>query len=255
MAMKKIVVLFLVVIGLGSYAEAQVIDRRTAPRRTRAHGIWMHPNYHRVPTLSVGFEFAIPQNEFSNNFEGLPVGVGGQFLTNAGRRSPFEFGMGFSWLSRGSSKEDVWLVDVIDLNGNEIYTRATMAVNSNIYTYNAIMRFKPMLGRVQPYIDGLAGVRNFSTSTIIRYEDRTRDHDKERQTRDFALTYGFAAGVKVRVTPSLMVEGRFSNLYGTQVSYVDRSTLQITDEGRISFDKKSSRTDMHIVHLGVCFEF
>jgi len=253
--MKKIVLMFLVILGFSAYAEAQVNNRQTVPRRTRAQSVWMHPNFHRVPTLSVGFEFAIPQNEFADNFEGLPVGVGGQFLTNAGRRSPFEFGMGFSWLSRGSAKEDVWLLDVIDLNGNEIYTRGTLAVNSNIYTYNAIARFKPLLGKVQPYVDGLAGVRNFSTSTIIRYEDRTRDPDKQRQTRDFAMTYGFAAGVKVRVTPSLMVEGRFSNLFGTQVSYVDRSTLDIGDNGEIRYEKRSSRTDMHIIHLGVCFEF
>ncbi len=249
-------ILFIIsLLGVVEIAEAQ-LNGPAAPRRTRNFGnMWMHPNYHRVPTLSVGFEFAFPQNEFDRNFEGVPVGVGGQFLSNAGRRSPFEFGMGFSWLSRGSQKEDVWVFRGVDLNNNEIYDRARMSVNSNIYTYNAIARFKPLLGRVQPYIDGLAGVRNFSTSTVIRPEDKSTDPLRERQTRDFALTYGYAAGVKVRVTPALMVEGRFSNLYGTQVSYVDRSTLEIDQEGKITYEKISSRTDMFIIHLGVCFEF
>lgn len=253
--MKKFTLLLALLLGFSAFLEAQV-NPNTAPRRARnPGGFWMHPNYHRVPTLSVGFEFAFPQNEFSQNFEGMPIGIGGQFLTNAGRRSPFEFGMGFSWLSRGSAREDVFILEGQDINGQNIFSRGSMSVNSNIYTYNGIMRFKPLLGMVQPYIDGLVGVRNFSTSTVVRPEDATAETMRERQTRDFALTYGYAAGLKVRVTPALMVEGRFSNLFGTQVSYVDRTSLEIDPDGNISYEKISSRTDMFIVHLGVCFEF
>lgn len=253
--MKKFTLLFAVLLGFSAYIEAQV-NPNTAPRRTRnPGGFWMHPNYHRVPTLSVGFEFAFPQNEFSDNFDGMPIGIGGQFLTNAGRRSPFEFGMGFSWLSRGSAREDVFIYEGEDINGQEIFSRGTMSVNSNIYTYNGIVRFKPLLGMVQPYIDGLVGVRNFSTSTVVRPDDASLETMRERQTRDFALTYGYAAGIKVRVTPALMVEGRFSNLFGTQVSYVDRNSLEIDIEGNVTFDEVASRTDMYIIHLGVCFEF
>lgn len=250
--MKK---LFLLSFALFSFvwADAQVAPQNVN-RNAQRGNIWMHPRYFRVPTLSVGFEFAFPQNEFNDNFAGVPVGVGGQFLTNNGTRSPFEFGLGFSWLSRGSSTEPVWLLEGVDINGNEIYTRADLSINSNIYTYNGIVRFKPLLGRVQPYVDGLAGVRNFSTVSVIRPEDGS-DPTRQRQTRDFAFTYGYAAGVKVRVIPNMLVEGRFSNLYGTQVSFVDRETLKLGNNNEIDYEEKSSRTDMFIVHLGVCFEF
>lgn len=254
--MRKTVAILVAILAIGTVAEAQIAAGNTAPRRTRNYGnMWMHPNYHRAPTLSIGFEFAFPQNEFDRNFEGVPVGIGAQFLSNAGRRTPFEFGMGFSWLSRGSAREDVWIYEGLDINNEAIYSRGRMSVNSNIYTYNGIARFKPLLGRVQPYVDGLVGVRNFSTTTVIKPEDNSADPLRERQTRDFALTYGYSAGVKVRLTQALMVEGRFSNLYGTQVSYVDRNTLEIDDDGIITYEKVSSRTDMFIIHLGVCFEF
>jgi len=250
--MKKALLLLFALFNF-TLANAQVAPQNIN-RNAQRGSIWMHPRYFRAPTLSVGFEFAFPQNEFDNNFTGVPVGVGGQFLTNNGTRSPFEFGLGFSWLSRGSSTESVWLLEGRDINGNEIFSRADLSVNSNIYTYNGIVRFKPLLGRVQPYIDGLAGVRNFSTVTVIKPEDGG-DPTRQRQTRDFAFTYGYAAGVKVRVIPNMMVEGRFSNLYGTQVSFVDRETLAIGSNNEVTYDKKSSRTDMFIVHLGVCFEF
>lgn len=250
--MKKALLLLFALFNF-ALANAQVAPRN-ANRNAQRGSIWMHPRYFRAPTISVGFEFAFPQNEFDNNFTGVPIGVGGQFLTNNGTRSPFEFGVGFSWLSRGSSTESVWLLEGRDINGNEIFSRADLSINSNIYTYNGIVRFKPLLGRVQPYIDGLAGVRNFSTVSVIKPEDGG-DPARQRQTRDFAFTYGYAAGVKVRIIPNMMVEGRFSNLYGTQVSFVDRETLAIGSNNDVIYDKKSSRTDMFIVHLGVCFEF
>lgn len=252
--MKKISLLLLLISAFGFLAEAQVQQ----PRRTNTRGgqtIWMHPNHFRRPTLSMGLEVAAPINQFADNFDGVPVGLGAQFLTNASRRSPFEFGLGFSWLSQGSSKKDIWIYEGVDIDGVAVFSRGTIAVNSNIYTYNGIVRFKPLLGVVQPYIDGLAGMRNFSTSTVVQSNEDGSEREKDRATRDFALTYGWAAGVKVRVTPTLMVEGRFSNLYGTAVSFVDRNTLDISDEGEITFEETSTRTDMYIFHVGVCFEF
>lgn len=250
--MKQLLLTFLLLFGFGLFADAQTMQ---PPRNQRWGNAWTHPNYHRAPTLSIGFEIAAPRNEFDRNFDGVPVGFGAQFLTNSGRRSPFELGVGFSWLSRGSAKEDVFIYEGLNIDNEEVFSKARMSVNSNIYTYNGIARFKPLLGKVQPYVDGLVGVRNFSTTTIIRPDDNTADPIKERQTRDFALTYGWAAGVKVRLTQSLMVEGRFSNLFGTQVQYVDRNTIEVDQTGAVNFETKSSRTDMHIYHLGVCFEF
>ena len=252
--MKKAFLLLFALLSVG-LASAQVAPQN-ANRNAQRGSIWMHPRYFRAPTLSIGFEFAFPQNEFDNNFTGVPVGIGGQFLTNNGTRSPFEFGVGFSWLSRGSSTESVFLLEGVDINGDAIFSRADLSINSNIYTYNGIVRFKPLLGRVQPYIDGLAGVRNFSTTSVIKREDGG-EPTRERETRNFAFTYGYAAGVKVRIIPNMMVEGRFSNLYGTQVSFVDRETIAIdsNNNNEVTFQEKSSRTDMFIAHLGVCFEF
>lgn len=102
---------------------------------------------------------------------------------------------------------------------------------------------------------GLAGMRNFSTSTVVQSNEDGSEREKDRATRDFVLTYGWAAVVNVRVTPTRMVEGRFDNLCETAVSFVDRNTLDISDEGEITFEETSIRTDMYIFHVGVYFEF
>lgn len=208
----------------------------------------------RTPSLSVGLDFADPQNQFASAFDGTPVGVGVQFLDNIGR-SPFEAGVGFSWLSRGSISEEVWIYEGNDVDGDDIYIRGDMDVNSNIYTYTGIGRVKPFNGIVQPYGDVIAGVRHFSTVTIIEPEEGDADPIRDRQHGDFTYTYGWAAGLKIQVNQSLMVEGRFSNMYGGAIDFVDRESIEIGDEGQLSFDNISSKTDLYQFQLGVSFNF
>lgn len=211
-------------------------------------------NNRRVPSISFGLEVATPQNQFNNNFDGTPVGFSGQFLSNLGR-SPFELGFGFSWLSRGTVSEEIWIYEGVDAEGDEVFGRGEVDVNSNIYTYTGVARLKPFAGAIQPYGDVIAGVRNFSTVTVITPDDSEEIETRERQHGDFTYTYGWAAGLKVRVTPVLFVEGRFSSLYGGPIDFVDRESIQIGEEGGITFDNVSSRTDMHIIEAGISFEF
>lgn len=208
----------------------------------------------RVPSLSFGLEVATPQNQFDNNFDGTPVGFSGQFMSNLGR-SPFELGFGFSWLSRGSVSEDIWIYEGTDLDGDDVFSRGDIDVNSNIYTYTGVARLKPFAGAIQPYGDVILGVRNFSTVTLISTDDTDGAETRERQHGDFTYTYGWGAGLKVRITPVLFVEGRFSNLYGGPIDFVDRESIQIGEEGELNFENVSSRTDMQIIEAGISFEF
>lgn len=211
-------------------------------------------NNRRVPSISLGLEVATPQNQFNNNFDGTPVGFSGQFMSNLGQ-SPFELGFGFSWLSRGTVSEDIWIYEGVDDFGDEVFDRGEVDVNSNIYTYTGVARLKPFAGAIQPYGDVIAGVRNFSTVTVITPDNTEEVETRERQHGDFTYTYGWAAGLKVRVASELFVEGRFSSLYGGSIDFVDRESIQIGEDGGIIFDNVSSRTDMHIIEVGFSFEF
>ncbi|MCH2198476.1 MAG: hypothetical protein MK081_06815 [Flavobacteriales bacterium] len=208
----------------------------------------------RTPSLSFGVIVGQPEGQFAANFDGTPAGIGGQFLANMGR-SPFEVGAGFNWMSRGSSNEDVWIEVGEDVEGDMIFQEAEMEINSNIYTYYSIGRFKPFAGRIQPYGDVIGGFRNFSTVTVIQPDDEQSEEIRDSYHNDITVVYGWAAGLKIRLTQNILVEGRFSKLQGGSVEFVDRETLQVNDDGDISFDRISSRTDMMNFQLGVSFEF
>lgn len=208
----------------------------------------------RVPSISFGLDVGEPRGQFAQNFDGVPVGIGGQFLSNI-RRSPIEAGFGFSWMSRGSMNEDVWIYQGVDVDGDDVFSQGEVSVNSNIYTYNGVLRLKPFAGAIQPYGDLIVGIRNFSTVSIIRPDEDDGPETRDRQHRDFTYTYGWAAGLKVRLTPVMYVEGRFSNLYGGAVDFIDRETIEVGDEGIIGYDFLSSRTDMFIYQLGISFQF
>lgn len=215
---------------------------------------WQNPNRRRVPSLTVGFDVASPTGQFRDRFDGTPVGIGGQFFSNLGR-SPIELGFGFSWLSRGTMNEDIWIYEGTDIDGDEVFSEGRMSINSNIYTYNGAVRLKPFAGRIQPYGDLLAGVRNFSTVTVVRPDESDDAETRDRQHRDFTYTYGWAAGLKVRVTPILFVEARFANLYGGGVDFIDRETIIVSEEGILDYELSNSRTDMQIFQVGISFEF
>ena len=130
-----------------------------------------------------------------------------------------------------------------------------MNVNSNIYTGAGIVRLRPFTGRIQPYAEFSAGGRSFSTVSIITIDDTEEQETRDNQHRDFALTYGWGAGIRVKLTSTIGIEGRFINMSGTGVELVDRETIQVDPDGRIDFDRLTTRTDMWSLQLGISFGF
>jgi opacity protein-like surface antigen len=208
----------------------------------------------RTPSLSFGLQVAQPRNEFSDSFEGYPVGIAAQFMSNL-RRSPFELGFGFSWMNQGEKNQDIYIFQGVDAVGDDVFEKGSISVRNNIYTYTGSARFKPFAGAVQPYGELIAGIQNFSTRNIISSDDNSASDIKERAHRDFALTYGWAAGLKVRLTQNIQVEGRFSNMLGGNIDFVDQNSIVINDVGDLEFSRISSKTDMWLFQAGISLEF
>lgn len=208
-------------------------------------------NIRSTGTASFGLEIATPMNQFRTNFDGIPVGISGQIL---GRKGfvPIEYGIGFSWLSRGTMNNDVTVFEGTDFEGDDVYSSGNMAVNSNIYSGMGIIRLRPFTGKIQPYAELTAGGRGFSTVTIISV-DEVEDEIRERQSNDFAFTYGWGAGMRINLNEFIAVEGRFSKTNGTSVNFVDRESIEVDGDGNLSFDRIGSRTDMWSLQFGVSF--
>ncbi|MGB1031699.1 MAG: hypothetical protein ACPGWM_03745 [Flavobacteriales bacterium] len=136
--MKIVTSLLLLLLSTGLFA--QVNNNRQNPNNNRNRTTTL-----RTPSLSLGIVVMEPRGAFENNYPGVPAGLSGQFLINMGN-APIDFGAGFAWYSRGGTKSDIDIYEGTDLDGDDYYVEGTIDVNSNIYSYDAIARFRPFNG-------------------------------------------------------------------------------------------------------------
>ena len=203
----------------------------------------------RPMTLSLNGHMGHPMGEFDQAWGKEFVGLGGNFSTPF-KRLPFEGGAQFDWSHMGGEHATVPV--------NEEFLDATegdLQVNSNIYGFHALMRFKPFTGKVAPYIDGLAGWRTFTTRTKLQVDGVEGPLTNERNSSDAALSYGWAAGMMVTLGKTFYVEGRYERLQGEEVTYVDPASITIDSEGVVNFGTRTTNTDVYQIKLGVGFRF
>ncbi len=210
----------------------------------------------RGPSLSLGFQIVQPNGDFKNYYNGNPVGIGGAFLLNGGR-SPFAFGIGYSWQSMGKADESIRIREGENINGDPVYGSGQMAVSSSIHSYHTMARFNPLAGKVQPYVDAIAGFKSFTTKTTITADNGGYSEvvSEDRAARDVAVSYGWAAGLKLEVVSGIMVEARVEGLIGGQTTFIDPESILIDKEGNMDFDNIESKTNSTVFQLGISFEF
>lgn len=207
----------------------------------------------RLPQLSFGAIGMDPQGAFDTNYSGTPLGLGAQLSIPMGN-SPLDLVGGFAWYSRGGSKEDIAIFQGKDADGDDFFTEGEISVNSNIYAYDAIIRFRPFNGRIQPYGDLIGGFQTYSTKSVIRTLDGSNDDETDNAHRDFSANFGWGAGVKVRLSQSIALEARFTSIQGSAVKFVDKESVRIDDVGNVQFENIRSTTDHYTFQAGVSFQ-
>jgi opacity protein-like surface antigen len=210
----------------------------------------------RAPSLSIGFQVADPQGEYAQHYRGHPVGLGVTFMANMGR-SPFEIGGDFAWRAMGSRKQDIAISEGFDIEGDEIFSDGSMRVASNIYTYHGVARFKPFAGAIQPFGDVMAGLKTFATKTTIEednggYSEVVRT---DRNHRDFALSYGWAAGLKIKLSEYITLESKFQHLRGGDTTFIDPETVEIDPDGLLQYEERASKSSVMLYQIGISIEF
>lgn len=203
----------------------------------------------RPVTIGGGLEVAIPRGEFNDSWGQQMLGLSAN-LTVPMRRLPFDIGGDFSWARMGRETNTVPV--------NEEFldaTTGTMEVVSNVHGYHALARLKPFNGKVSPYVEGLIGLRHFSTTTSISVDGMDQDLMHQRDASNFVFSRGWAVGLQVMPTQIFYIEGRVESLTGGQVTYVDPSTISISPSGDVNYGTKRSGTNVINVHLGIGFRF
>lgn len=203
----------------------------------------------RSMTLSGGLFIGEPLGQFDAAFGREIIGLGANFATPI-LKLPIEWGAQFNWGTLGG--EDAIVAVDEEFLGT---TEGTMKVKSNMYAVHGLARFKPLQGQVRPYFDLMAGWRTFSTRTKLRVEDIDGTLTNEKNETDWTTSLGWAVGLMYGFNHRIYAEGRFEKLNGGRVTYVDDTSIAITPEGLVTYETKTSQTDMFNIVLAVGFNF
>jgi hypothetical protein len=207
------------------------------------------------------FSLAYPQKDFKKNIDNIGIGAAGSFTYRFGR-SPFLAGasLGF-WIYGNQTRE-------VPFPGVEEVTVDVTTTNSFVMGH-LMLRVQPQSGPVRPYIDGLAGFNFLSTSTDISSQDSDRNGDNKiagsNNSSDIASNYGFGGGLMIRVYDAAArgheggLEGVFvdlgiRSLKGGKAEYLKEGSIR-NENGKVTYDKFKSETDLVTYHVGVSFDF
>lgn len=202
--------------------------------------------------LGIDFSTVIPTGSFSDNVTNNGYGVGGQFLVGIGR-SPFHLGVDAAFANYGSEEHEEPLSPTIP----EITLK--VKTDNNIILTHLLLRAQPRNGRVRPYADGLVGLKYLFTRTSIRNETDDEELAGTTNFSDTTFSYGFGGGVQIRLADlggggDISFDSKVRYLRGSQAEYLKKGSIR-RDNGSVSFDVLSSRTDVVTLQLGITFRF
>lgn len=164
--------------------------------------------------------------------------------------TPLQGGFEFSYGLMGSHSGDV-----VTLEDEAADTKGTFDARCKVLGYLPLLRFSPLHGKVRPYIDGLLGVREFTTSSTVRIDGAKGGTHKRNELNDVALSKGWAAGIMIRLGDAGMIDLRAETIDGGSASYVDPTTIATDDTGAITFETLTSRTDVIDLVVGIGLRF
>ena len=192
---------------------------------------------------------SIPMGEFADTW-GKEMFTFGGHLTFPSRRIPLQFGAAFGY---GEMGKDVSTVPVMD--PNLLATEGRLAVKAKVFSYHALLRLSPSKGKVRPYVEGLGGLRQFTTQSKLTVDGLDQALRKERNANNFVMSTGVAAGLMVTLGGAGYIEARVERLYSGKTTYVDPSSIEVGPDGDIAFSTLSSATGAMNILLGVGFRF
>ena len=202
---------------------------------------------------------ALPQGEFKDNVGRAGIGLSGQFtFFEPAPEAPFTFGINLGYINYGYESRRIpfnqWAGDVpVDV------TRM-----NNLVNFHFLFQVLPFEGPVKPYLDILFGGNYIFTTTEIKSDYKeiasTTNYD------DFGWSYGGGGGFLIRLTdfgpdeerisPStLWLDLKVRYLYGTEAEYLKEGSVDVHNDGTVTYYYSKSKIDLLTIHLGVIVEF
>ena len=124
-------------------------------------------------------------------------------------------------LLRQFNKQDAWFAGAsFTLVNYDELSQGFETIKSGYYDLSAVVRHYPDIGwwRLDPYIQGLAGIRTFKTNTFIEISEETTE--QENNHRDTSLLFGAGIGVTLMIVEQAHLNLGAQYLYGGATTYL-----------------------------------
>lgn len=206
-------------------------------------------------SISFGTQVGVPQSEFRDVYGDLSYGIGGSFVTK--NKFPFLYtGINYTYARMGKFTEQVSLQSGTDFSGSPVFEEANASLSNKVHRGHIVARLEPFRGRVQPYIEGMAGGVIYNTALKVeKVSDFDSEVSKENLETSVAGSAGWAVGLKFQLMRGLFVEGRMENLLGSNARYVDPESVFMDINENFQYDILQSQTNSKIFHLGISLDF
>ncbi|NBC65288.1 MAG: outer membrane beta-barrel protein [Bacteroidetes bacterium] len=221
-------------------------------------------SYSQEIQSQLDFGVGIPQGDFRQQSDHIGGGLnfmGGYRFAN----SPVMLGLEFGFMNFGTdTREEALSSTIPDL-------RVEVENSYNLAHGDILLRLIAPPSQIRPYVDGLFGFNYFFTETVIRDRDDFFDEEKLSDTNfeDTALSYGFGAGLQIRVwqnrrevtrspediePSSVYINLRGRYMFGREAEYLQKGSIS-TDNGRVTYDVTQSTTNLLHIKIGVGVNF
>ncbi|NNC82533.1 MAG: hypothetical protein HKN79_03070 [Flavobacteriales bacterium] len=197
-------------------------------------------------------QMGLPQNEFSEVFNGYPSGLNACVTLPVGKTKLLRFGGEYGWNSMGSEKTLVELRD----EAEQVYN-GEMDFSSEIRKYHAMIRLAPFRGGIRPYLEAFFGVTVYQTESELSYEsaDGTYVTETRPKHNEGVNSYGYGGGLMLGISKHLYLDGKVQVLRGGEVRLVDLDSLTVDSQGGIDYNIQESNMHMIVPQVGLSLVF
>lgn len=201
-------------------------------------------------TLGANIGMSIPTGDFDRYWGKNMFQVGAHLAFPLGKVPVLQGGFSFGYSIMGSNSRTVPInTDYLGI------TEGTVTTRCKVFSYHPLLRLSPFQGRIRPYVDGMVGVRQFSTTSKVTADGVEENISKERNESDYAFSTGWAAGVMVTVGAAAYVELRVERFDSGEATYVDPKSVTVSDAGTVNFNTLTSNTDATNILIGIGVRF
>ena len=232
--------------------------------------IVMNILYSQSAGIDLSLVAQIPKGEFAS--QEVPTGFG---IDLNGLLYPVKeigFGLNLGYSVYGYSKRE------IPFNYFTNLVTITEKTTNELGYGHLFFRILPFQGNIEPYFEGLVGLKNLSTKTELVNNNCTDDsetpHDdcqiaESTNASDTAFSYGFGGGLQVKLTNledeagdpfgdlSFFINARY--LMGSSAKYLKKGSITFSnpEDGPVEtdFNFSESKTDLLQISIGLSVNF